>query len=51
MDEDIFGFIVVFSLILSIVIAICISITINHSKDIEYEKYKIEKQQINILEE
>ena len=38
-------------LILGITIIICISITINHSKDIEYEKYKIEKQQINILED
>lgn len=50
MDEDIFGFIVVFSLLLSIVITICISVTVNHTKDIEYEKYKIEKQ-INIVEE
>lgn len=50
MDEDIFGFIVVFRLLLAIVITICISVTVNHTKDIKYEKYKIEKQ-INIVEE
>lgn len=53
MDEDIFGLIVVFSLLLSIVITVCISITINHSKDIEYEKYKMNVygESINKIEE
>lgn len=53
MDEDIFGMIILLSLFLAIVISIIIGVEIYHNKDIEFEKYKIEKQYVdqNIVEE
>lgn len=53
MDEDLFGVIIVLFLILAIIIAIIIGVEIHHNKDIEFEKYKIEKQYVeqNIVEE
>lgn len=44
MDEDIFGTILIIGFILALMICITIGLIINHGKDVELEKYRIQMQ-------
>ena len=44
MDEDIFGTMLIIGFILALMICITIGSIVNHGKDVELEKYKIQMQ-------